>query len=348
MDFPNQSAVWRHRFAYEIPYALWPNNTRLPANIQQLIDRYDFEWLLRRWPGVPRARWMSLRLSLIAAIQNRREAVLRVERGIMQRRPATGLAFRVARNLPFHTVDDNVFLEAVPGRASVVRTRRGRAQAIQDNIRRDEIQVPPQSRYTSSTRFTITPNNLELLENLLNVYDSMANIVLQRGSGHHYRIRIVWQLQERQVQRVTRQSNVLRSIGEFMDMDTFKQLSDTVANMFISNELINVFDMEFFLDSYVYNGGGGTGSGGHGGRKRTIQQVNQKSLKSNAGEWKSIGGLFYIPNEMELLCGWLAATAFMLLNDTENPEGWLERDNRYAIKFIDYLIFFKKVFDNHN
>lgn len=80
------------------------------------------------------------------------------------------------------------------------------------------------------------PNDFELRVNIQNVYDQMT---LRVRRGHHYRIRMIWQNQERQV--IRRQTNIVRSLGEWMDPESFELFYEAFVNMFVSNEQLNVF-----------------------------------------------------------------------------------------------------------
>lgn len=259
----------------------------MPRNVRQLIqNRFGLARMRQMYPGMPVNFYRELVNQAVDSVAQRAELLNRA-RG----RPQTAFD-RHADELAFATVDDAAFLEATQHRVVPRVTRHARANLRRQIVAEQAVQVPRQSRYNHSFMYTLRMNNYDLRTNLMAIFDQMSVHV---APGHEYRIRMVWRHIENMVRRPDlisrRQTGVYRTVADWFN--GFESFYDAYSNMFQSNELINIFDTEFYLDVF-----------------------NQVAAGGAENDWPQIkyDGLYMTPKRSNNLCGWMALTIACLDN----------------------------------
>lgn len=311
-QYPSHRREWTLFFHYDLPNFLWQQEAHGAAILRQ----YTWSWLQQRWIGVPHTVYLELFNVAMTTLLHRAEA-----REQLIQRPEERYIDHIVEPLPFMQLDDEAFMEATQTRSVVRLTRRSLREMARRYVMEELGQVPRQSRYTESYLYRLRPNHLELLVNLRLVWSRMSAHVF--GNDREYRVRLIYEMQERQLDRITRQTPVFRSTAEWQSDEAFASFYRTVVNMFVSNDRINIFDIQIALDVYGLVAGGGVGSGGH--RKST--KIYQPELQPR--HLKSIHGLYYVPDWSGGLCGWMCLYAALHAYNTKTL-GFSDRWMRHA------------------
>jgi hypothetical protein len=275
---------------------------------ERLQEQFSFEWLRRQYHGVTEQRHRELLELATTALRHR----LQVHEYALER-PATVME-RHQEIFPFAHVDDNVFREATRRGQAGRLTRRAVAAAQRQYVHQEDA-VPIGGRhglYTQSWRYTIVPNQLDLRANLMALYNRMGQNVRPQ---HRYRIRMVWNVRENAVRRQN-QTNVYNGPADWYGANGFEDFHDAFVNMFISNEEVPIFEVEFYLDERPFAAGADPTPVDEGSADRQIGQYG--------GPWRAEfprlqnRGLYFVPKRVDNLCGWMVLTAFLL--DDSGPK----------------------------
>lgn len=308
-DFPAGRELWNTYFLRQVPEYVWPIGHRVPARMfERLQEDFPLEWLRRQYHGVTAERYNELLGFATTALRHR----LQVHERALER-PATVME-RHQEIFPFANLDDNAFREATLRGQTGRLTRRAVAAAERQYIHQED-GVPPgrgHGLYHRTWRYTIAPNNLDLRANLMALYNRMGQNI---QPNHRYRIRMAWNVREAWMETFRdkkRQTRVYNGPADWFSPQGFEDFYDAFVNMFISNEQIPIFEVEFFLDERPI-------AAGH-----DPSPAEQGEIGQYGGPWRSDfprlqnRGLFFVPKRVDNLCGWMVLTVFLL--DESGPK----------------------------
>ena len=314
LRFPNGAIAWRRWFAHHLRVLIWPNGNP-PRNVYGRLAQFDYNWLRTRWPGVTQGMWRMLHDTARRTINHHVQA--RSDLAEMAR-PVTAMAYAnpnafLQREMPFASVDDNVYMEATQANRNAVLTRHMRTQHAREYVvETANARLPKHSRYTEAWEYQVLPNDFENRVNADLVWTRMAAHV--GPPGREYRVRLVWQMQENQVDRRPHQTNVFGSAADWMAPASFENFFETLTSFFISNDDVDIVSIHFFLDIYEEEWGGG-------GKHMSAKRTKSESVLAQCG------GVFVVPQDSDGLCGWMVLVSF-LMNHPLKPEGWPVRKEK--------------------